>query len=91
MLDGEAEALTRKAIELALSGDTTALRLTLEHFAPPRKDCPVAFELPPMTSAAGAAEAMAAVLEAVAERTLTPTEGAAIAAAGGRGGTLRGW
>ena len=35
LLDGEAEALTRKAIELALDGDTTALRLCLERLMPP--------------------------------------------------------
>ena len=29
LLDGEAEGLTRKAVELALGGDTTALRLCL--------------------------------------------------------------
>jgi hypothetical protein len=37
-LDGEAEALTRKAIERALEGDTTALRLCLDRLLPPRKD-----------------------------------------------------
>jgi hypothetical protein len=30
LLDGEAEALTRKAVELALAGDRTALRLCIE-------------------------------------------------------------
>src|ERR1700719_2252222 len=30
LLDGEAEALTRKAVELALAGDPVALRLCLE-------------------------------------------------------------
>ena len=30
LLDGESEALTRKAIELALGGDITALRLCLD-------------------------------------------------------------
>jgi hypothetical protein len=34
LLDGEAQALTRKAIELALAGDTTALRLSLERIVP---------------------------------------------------------
>ena len=38
LLDGEAEALGRKAIELALAGDTVALRLCLERIAPPRKE-----------------------------------------------------
>lgn len=34
LLDGEAEALTRKAVELALQGDTVALRLCLERLCP---------------------------------------------------------
>ena len=41
LLDGEAEALTRKAVEMALGGDTTAMRLCLERLAPPRRDRPV--------------------------------------------------
>jgi len=37
LLAGEAEALTRKAVELALGGDASALRLCLEHLgATPR-------------------------------------------------------
>lgn len=40
MLDGEADKLTRKAIEMALSGDSFALRLCLERIIPPRKDLP---------------------------------------------------
>src|SRR6056297_858504 len=58
LLDGEAEALSRKAVELALGGDPTALRLCLERIAPPRKDAPVSFEVPEMTSAADVAEVM---------------------------------
>jgi hypothetical protein len=34
LLDGEAEALTRKCVELAMDGDTTALRLCMERLAP---------------------------------------------------------
>jgi Family of unknown function (DUF5681) len=48
LLDGEAEALTRKAIELGLAGDMTALRLCLDRIVPPRKDRYVAFSLPAM-------------------------------------------
>lgn len=76
MLDGEAEALTRKAVEMALGGDGAALRLCLERIAPPRKDAPIQFNLPPMQSAADAATAAGAVLDAVADGELTPTEGA---------------
>lgn len=80
MLDGEAEALTRQAVTMALRGDTTALRLCLERIAPPRKDAPVQFNIPPMQSAADAATAAGAVLDAVAGGDLTPTEGTHIMA-----------
>jgi len=76
MLDGEAIALTRQAVTMALGGDTTALRLCLERIAPPRRDAPVTFALPPMTTAADAAKGAAAVLAAVAIGDLTPAEGA---------------
>ena len=80
MLDGEAEALTRQAVTMALGGDTAALRLCLERIAPPRRDAPVTFDLPPMETARDAAKAAGAVLGAVADGDLTPTEGAHIMA-----------
>lgn len=80
LLDGEAEALTRKAVTLALEGDTTALRLCLERIAPPRRDVPVTFNLPRMETAHDAAKAAGGVLEAVALGELTPTEGAHVMA-----------
>jgi hypothetical protein len=80
LLDGEAEALTRKAVEMALSGDAAALRLVLERVVPPRKDSPVAFTLPPVTSAADAAAAMASIINAVANGELTPGEASTVAA-----------
>jgi hypothetical protein len=74
VLDGEAETITRKAIQLAKEGDLTALRLCLDRIAPPRKDRPVLFELPPIMSAADAVQASGALVAAVAEGELTPTE-----------------
>ena len=74
LLEGEGEALTRKAIEMALAGDGAALRLCLDRIAPPRKDNPVSFPLPPMKTAHDAAQAAGAVLEAVALGELTPIE-----------------
>jgi hypothetical protein len=79
LLEGEAEALTRKAIEKALDGDTVALRLCLERIAPPRKDPHVQFDMPPMESAEDAVKAAGAILEAVANGNLTPSEGAVVA------------
>ena len=80
LLDGEAVALTRQAVTMALDGDGVALRLCLERIAPPRRDAPVQFDLPRMETARDAAKAAGAVLEAVAEGDLTPTEGAHIMA-----------
>jgi hypothetical protein len=78
LLQGEAERLTQKCIELALSGDTVALKLCLERIYPARKDRPVTFALPPITSPRDAADIAAAVAQAVAEGHLTPSEAAEI-------------
>jgi hypothetical protein len=78
LLDGEAEALTRKAIELALGGDMTALRLCLDRILPARKDRPVTFEMPAIQTAADAKTASAALLAAVSAGNLTPSEAAEV-------------
>jgi uncharacterized protein DUF5681 len=76
LLDGEAEALTRKAIEKAKEGDTVALRLCLDRILPPRKERPLRLALPTLASAADATGALAAVTAAVAAGEITPGEGA---------------
>lgn len=78
LLEGEAEGLTRKAVELALGGDTTALRLCLERLAPPRKDRPVAIALPKMRAVEDLPGVTSAVLGAVASGEMTPSEGEAV-------------
>ena len=74
LLDGEAELLIRKAIEKAKKGDTAALRLCLDRILPPRRERPVQFKLPALTSAGDAGKAIAAITMAVADGELTPTE-----------------
>jgi hypothetical protein len=74
LLDGEAEALTRKAVEMAKAGDMTALRLCLERIAPARKDRTIAFALPPVSTVADVVKATGALLLAVAGGDLTPSE-----------------
>lgn len=74
LLDGDAERLTRKAVEMALEGDTTALRLCMERILPARKDRPVAVALPPMERAGDVVAGHAALAEAVAAGELTPSE-----------------
>ncbi len=78
LLEGEAEELTRKAIELAKAGDAPVLRMVLERLAPARKDAPISFDLPPIDNIADAKAASAAVLSAVAAGEISPGEGSAV-------------
>jgi hypothetical protein len=74
LLDGEADAITRKAIELAKAGDGAALRMCMDRIAPARKDNPVQFDLPKMEKAADAVTAAGAIAAAVAAGDITPQE-----------------
>ncbi|MGI8705017.1 MAG: DUF5681 domain-containing protein [Sphingomicrobium sp.] len=78
LLEGEHEALTRKAIEKALEGDITALRLCLDRIAPARKDAPVSVVLPSIKTATDTVEASAVLLDAVAAGEVTPDEAARV-------------
>ena len=79
LLEGESEALTRKAVELALAGDATALRLCIERILPPCRERAVKFALPPIESASDVSAAMNAVTSALARGTITPGEAERIA------------
>lgn len=79
LLDGEAEAISRKAIELAKAGDLTAIRLVLERILPPRKDAPVLFTISKAATPEDISTAMDALIQAVAGGELTPLEAQAIA------------
>jgi hypothetical protein len=76
LLDGEADALTRKEIEMAKGGDTTALRLCIERILPARKYRPVAFDMPHIETVADSVKAAAAIASAVADGDVTPMEAA---------------
>ena len=75
LLDGESEALTRKAIELALDGDMAALRLCLERILPPSRERPIFLELPDTSTAEGISIAAEAILQSVASGELLPGAG----------------
>jgi Family of unknown function (DUF5681) len=79
LLDGEVQALTRKAIERALEGDGVALRLCLERILPARKDRPVKFDLPPVGTASDISKALGAIAKAMAAGELTPDEAGTVA------------
>ena len=76
LLERDAKGLTQKAIELAMAGDTTALRLCLERIAPALRpgDRHIAIPLP-----AAPGEALDAILGAVAGGDLLPAEGEKLA------------
>ena len=80
LLDSNVKELTQKAIDLALAGDSIALRLCMDRIAPPKKDRPVAFKLPKIKGAEDHPGALAAIMAAVATGDLTPLEGQALAA-----------
>jgi hypothetical protein len=76
LLEGEAEAITRKAIELALAGDTVALRLVLDRLLP--KGRAVRLDLP-LRTLADLDQATEAISGALAEGMVTLDEVAALA------------
>ena len=63
LLDGESEALTRRAIEMALAGDSTAMRLCMDRLLPALRERPVSVDLPPLNGSQ----------DAVAQRSLWVT------------------
>jgi len=79
VLEGESEALTRKVVELALDGDTSALRLCLERIVPVAKERPInSISLPAIDSPTMAVEHLAIVVEQLAAGQLLPSEANAI-------------
>jgi hypothetical protein len=79
LLEGEAEALTRKAIDLALGGDVTALRLCMERISPPRKGRELSLEMPQLSTPIDIASALGVVVHAVSIGKIDIHEAAALA------------
>jgi hypothetical protein len=79
LLDGEAQALTRKAVELALNGNTTALRLCLDRLMAARRDRPVPLDLPPVNDAGDLASTMTAIIAATGNGVISPGDGSRLA------------
>src|SRR5215472_15815495 len=89
LLAGESEELTRKAVEMALDGDPTAMRLCMERVLPPCRERTGNFSLPAIEgtrigeasgpSVPDVARAMDAVTAALAHGEITPGEAERIA------------
>ena len=65
LIDGAADDIATKAIELAKAGDATMIRALLDRAAPARRDRHIPFELPPMEKAADAVKAAAAAVSSL--------------------------
>ena len=78
-LAADAEAIARKAIDLAKGGDLAALRMCMDRLAPARKTEPVVLDLPPLGTAADTVDAAATIVAAAAAGELTPSEAADLA------------
>src|SRR5258708_1806408 len=67
LLDGEGDAILRKAIELAKAGSEIGLRLCLDRLVPPRRERLIRLRLPSeITTAQGTSRAVASVISALA-------------------------
>ena len=80
LLDGEAEFLARTAVEHAMAGNMTALRLCLDRLVPLRRERTVTLNLPPVRTAADAMQAAGEIVAALGAGVLTPSEGQTLAA-----------
>jgi hypothetical protein len=76
LLDDEAEAIARKAIELAKSGEMGAIRLCMNRLVPESKGESVAYQLPAILKPADSVTAMSEIIAATAAGDVTPAEAA---------------
>jgi hypothetical protein len=72
LLDGESEKLTRKAIELAMSGDTVALRLCMDRILPPRKERLATLNLPPVKTSQDILKCLSTILNETGRGNIDP-------------------
>ena len=79
LLAGDAEAIARKAIDMAKAGDIAAIRICMDRLAPARKHDPIVCELPPLAKAADTVAAVGTIVAAVAAGDLMPSEAAHLA------------
>ncbi len=78
LMDGDAQAITQRAVELAKAGDMTAIRLCLERILPPRKSRPLKVSLPKIDGPGDILKAVNAVSAAVCTGQITTDEADAL-------------
>jgi hypothetical protein len=79
LVDGEAEKIARKLIELATSGNVRCLEIALDRIAPKRSGRPIDFQLPEVKNLHDVVRAMAAATSGVNDGSLTVEEASHLA------------
>jgi hypothetical protein len=78
LIDGRAKELVDKAVDMALAGDPTAMRIVIDRLCPPRRERTVTLDMPSIKSATDLIAAAAALTEATAAGDITPSEAASL-------------
>jgi hypothetical protein len=78
LVEGEGEELARTAVRLAMAGDVVMLKFLLGRLLPRERS--IRLELPTMEFADDAVEAHAAIVRAVSDGLISPSEAAVLAA-----------
>jgi hypothetical protein len=78
LIDGRAKELVDKAVDMALAGDPTAMRIVMDRLCPPRRERSVSLDMPSIQSAADLITAAAALTDATASGDITPGEAASL-------------
>lgn len=75
LINEQTEAITKKAIELALDGDIQAIRIIMERILPARKELPINIAIPSIKNSGDVLEVNRQILDSVAFGEITPSEG----------------
>ena len=78
LLEGQAEALVTKVVQLALAGDLSCLRVCIERLVPPKRDTPIDIVFPDIKVAADAPKLLSIVMKRLREGGITPSEANAL-------------
>jgi hypothetical protein len=78
LVEGRAEHLSQKALQLAEAGNVACLRMMLDRIWPARKGQPVNVVMPPIDTSQDIFPAIASIWTAIREGRLTPDEASAL-------------
>ena len=74
LLDGHSEALIKKCMHMALTGDNAAMRLCIERLLPTRRELPVSVAPMRARTASEIAQTLDVLLKNVSSGKVTPSE-----------------